>query len=205
MNFKINELSQFNNNIIDFQDVNIHTYITKLFLDNKHTLYVLKDKNWFGAITPVSILNFDTGNAIDENHITLQSKDDLDFVKISNSATAQNVYHIPIFIDDQIKKEFVLIDKPISLFSMDKERWNTLYSKNNKVSDFLKNNFNNIAITGDFSKEIYDYIQTNCKELTCSVIDNSYEEFKNAVAEGKIIIDTNDSLKDLKIKLCNIS
>ncbi|MBO5884872.1 MAG: hypothetical protein J6Q51_03650 [Clostridia bacterium] len=203
MNFEIKNIEDGNLNIIDLKDVCVNSYIKQLFKDNSHTVYVLNDKNFYGAITPKSILNFDTANVIDKNYHILKAENGLNNSEIANVALTNNVFNFPIFINGEIKKEYVITDRPISIFSMNKERWQTLYQNNTKMSNYINSKFTDIAVTGDFAVEVVEYINANCPSIKCVKIDDSYQEFENAIASNMLVLDTDDTIKDLKIKLCN--
>ena len=140
MNFEIKNIEDGNLNIIDLKDVCVNSYIKQLFKDNSHTVYVLNDKNFYGAITPKSILNFDTANVIDKNYHILKAENGLNNSEIANIALTNNVFNFPIFINGEIKKEYVITDRPISIFSMNKERWQILYQNNTKMSNYINSN-----------------------------------------------------------------
>lgn len=203
MNFEINNLDEHSLNIVELKDININSYIKNLFVNNSYTLYVLKDKKWYGAITPKSILNFDNGDAIDKNYPTLKAEDGLNASEISGVAFSNNIFNFPIFINGEIKKEYVITDRPVSLFSMNKDRWQTLYQNNAKMSNYINLKYTSVAVAGEFAGDIVDYIKANCPTVKCIEIDNSYEAFENAIKNEMLVVDTTDALKELKLKLCN--
>lgn len=203
MDFKINELENFKDRIIELKDLNVKSVLKNIFLDSSYTVYVLKNNKYIGTVNLKSLLNFDLNNIVDDNHLILNGEDVLNATEIFNHALTNNTFNFPIKIKGEIKKEYVVLERPKSLFSMDKERWKTLYLKNTKLSDYINSKYSVIAVCGSFATEITSYIKENCKNIKCNIISNSYEDFKSAVEKNVLIIDTNDELKELKTKLCN--
>jgi len=203
MDFYLKEKKDIETHIIQKNKINLHNIIINTFLDNDYITYVYDKNKFIGVINKNSLINFDKdiNKIINLKYPTLK-KGNIDYNNIYNLALENNAFNIPIIENEKIIKEYVIKDRPLSLFSMNKDRWQILYSENKKVSDYIKYKKTKlICICGSFSNDIKAYIDKSFPEYKTYTIDNSYQAFLKAIDNNALIIDTNDELKDLKTKI----
>ena len=132
MNFEIKNSKQLKNNIIDISAINISDIIHNIFFDPDYTIYTTKQDKYFGTINKTSLINnfFDQFKSINQNYPVIDQNLIEKFQEIHQLATENQVKKLPIVIDGKINGEYYFLDSPLSIFSMNKERWEKLYSKN---------------------------------------------------------------------------
>ena len=190
MNFEIKNSKQLKNNIIDISAINISDIIHNIFFDPDYTIYTTKQDKYFGTINKTSLINnfFDQFKSINQNYPVIDQNLIEKFQEIHQLATENQVKKLPIVIDGKINGEYYFLDSPLSIFSMNEERWEKLYSKNTKSIEYINSlNVKKICVCGKFGKSIVDYIKSY--NIQCDFIDNSYDTFCHAVKNYDFIID----------------
>ncbi len=207
MNFEYNK--NIKNKIFKYDNINFNKILKSIFADEDYTAYIISDKK-IGIINKNTILNNNYKDYINYNHPiidpTKQSQKE-----IYNIALENNSFVFPIVNNGKIISEYIIKDKPTSIFSMDLNRWTLLYKNNSKIYNLLTfQKRHKIYITGSFGNTILEYLKKYNK-FDCQILDKAFVSFKKALKEKCLIIDTDDGLSELKqkivsyFKVCNKS
>ncbi len=195
MNFKINEYNQIKNRVIQLSQINIFELTKEIFQDPSLIFFITKNDNYWGIINKNSVLS---ENFIDTSYPVINDMEKIN--EFANIAIGKQLSRLPIIKDNKLVGECEIIEKITSLFSMSLERWNTLYSQNTIISDYLKyKKYSKIFFCGDFAKNIYEYTKSYLKDTKLQIIDDSLQTFlQSTLEENSLIIDTNSHLEKLK-------
>ena len=171
MNFIYNK--NIKGRIFTYKTLNIKNIISNIFLDSNYVAYV-QEEQFIGAVDKNSILNFDSkDNLINNNYKTI-TFNELDNENLYNYAIMNNTFAFPILKDNKIVEEYIILDRPTNIFSMDKERWIILYQNNDKIVDYIKyKNYQNIYVCGSYADILCEYFIN--KGINCKIIDKSYD------------------------------
>ena len=167
MNFEYNK--NIKNKIFKYDNINFNKILKSIFADEDYTAYIISDKK-IGIINKNTILNNNYKDYINYNHPiidpTKQSQKE-----IYNIALENNSFVFPIVNNGKIISEYIIKNKPTSIFSMDLNRWTLLYKNNSKIYNLLTfQKRHKIYITGSFSNTILEYLKKYNK-FDCQILD----------------------------------